>query len=545
MAHSAQIRLVWDPNSETDLAGYKVYYGITQGGPYNSSGSPKIIIGNIPTETLTDLTPGQTYYIVVTAYDKSNNESGHSNEVSGFPTTPRYIINTNTPYSYVDGVNQITNWQGNLNEGYYDLTLGDFDFQFFGVAVSNLRISTNGYLTFGTDGTNPNNVSIPNVNLPNAIVAPFWDDLDLNGLSGERGVWWSISGTAPNRELVVEWYQIPSHAFGTETYSFEVILYESTDRIKFQYLDVDSGTSHDFGASATVGIENGDGTKGIEFAYNTSSLSNGMAIEFIPQAAQAEIIGTLSNGIWYYNVETSTWTKMYSSSSVPSGPIAVGDVTGDGKADVISCWPSGLWYQNGATLGWTKVCDPAPDKVAAGDITGDGRAEIIGTWGNGIWYYNVATSTWTKMYSSSSVPSGPIAVGDVTGDGKADVISCWPSGLWYQNGATLEWTKVCDPAPDKVAAGDITGDGRAEIIGTWSNGIWYRNVATSTWAKMYSSSSVPSGPIAVGDITGDGKADVISCWPSGLWYQNGATLEWTKVYDPAPDKVAAGDITGD
>ena len=42
-------------------------------------------------------------------------------------------------------------------------------------------------------------------------------------------------------------------------------------------------------------------------------------------------------------------------SSVPSGPIAVGDVTGDERADVVSCWASGLWYQNGSTLGWTKV----------------------------------------------------------------------------------------------------------------------------------------------------------------------------------------------
>ena len=49
---------------------------------------------------------------------------------------------------------------------------------------------------------------------------------------------------------------------------------------------------------------------------------------------------------------------MYSSS--PSGPIAAGDITGDGEADVISCWPSGLWYQNGATLGWTKVYDTPP-----------------------------------------------------------------------------------------------------------------------------------------------------------------------------------------
>ena len=85
--------------------------------------------------------------------------------------------------------------------------------------------------------------------------------------------------------------------------------------------------------------------------------------------------------------------------------------------------------------------------------------------------------------------------------------------------------------------------GPAEIIGTWSSGIRYYNVAASNWTKMYE--YVPSGPIAVGDVTGDGKADVISCWPSGLWYQNGATLGWTKVYYIAPDKVAAGDITGD
>jgi hypothetical protein len=87
-----------------------------------------------------------------------------------------------------------------------------------------------------------------------------------------------------------------------------------------------------------------------------------------------------------------------------------------------------------------------------------GRDEIIGTWSSGIWYRNVATSTWTKMYSSSSVPSGPIAAGDVTGDGRADVVSVWQSDLWYQNGATLGWTKVCTPAPDKLAVGDITGD---------------------------------------------------------------------------------------
>ena len=63
------------------MAGYKVYYG-TGSGTY---GSP-INVGKVTTCTLNSLTPGQTYYIAVTAYDTSDNESGYSTEVRGIPT---------------------------------------------------------------------------------------------------------------------------------------------------------------------------------------------------------------------------------------------------------------------------------------------------------------------------------------------------------------------------------------------------------------------------------------------------------------------------
>ena len=79
------ISLAWDAvttNADgstcTDLAGYKIYYG-TASGQY---GTPKDV-GNITTYDLTGLTAGQTYYIVTTAYDTSNNESSYSNEVHG------------------------------------------------------------------------------------------------------------------------------------------------------------------------------------------------------------------------------------------------------------------------------------------------------------------------------------------------------------------------------------------------------------------------------------------------------------------------------
>jgi hypothetical protein len=79
------ISLAWDPpttNADgsplTDLSGYQIYYG-TASGTYDSP----IDVGNVTTYTLTGLTKGQTYYIVVIAYDTFNDDSDSSNEVSG------------------------------------------------------------------------------------------------------------------------------------------------------------------------------------------------------------------------------------------------------------------------------------------------------------------------------------------------------------------------------------------------------------------------------------------------------------------------------
>jgi uncharacterized repeat protein (TIGR02543 family) len=82
-ALGAQLKFAWDPNTEPDLAGYKLYYGTTS----ESYGSP-INAGNVTTYTLSGLTSGQRYYISVTAYDTSSNESGYSSEVNGIATDP-------------------------------------------------------------------------------------------------------------------------------------------------------------------------------------------------------------------------------------------------------------------------------------------------------------------------------------------------------------------------------------------------------------------------------------------------------------------------
>jgi fibronectin type 3 domain-containing protein len=74
---AAEVNLSWDPNTETDLAGHKLYRGESSGN-YDSV----IDVGNTTNYTSTGLVEGKTYYYALTAYDTSDNESGYSKEIS-------------------------------------------------------------------------------------------------------------------------------------------------------------------------------------------------------------------------------------------------------------------------------------------------------------------------------------------------------------------------------------------------------------------------------------------------------------------------------
>ncbi|MBU4502958.1 MAG: Ig-like domain-containing protein [Nanoarchaeota archaeon] len=76
------VNLSWNPNSESDLAGYNLCRSEIQGGPYTKINP--ILITTTSYQDIS-LTNGITYYYVLTAVDNVGNESSYSTETSAIP----------------------------------------------------------------------------------------------------------------------------------------------------------------------------------------------------------------------------------------------------------------------------------------------------------------------------------------------------------------------------------------------------------------------------------------------------------------------------
>ncbi|EDX82852.1 Cna protein B-type domain [Synechococcus sp. PCC 7335] len=173
------------------------------------------------------------------------------------------------------------------------LTLGDdegiqidlpFEFPFYGETQKTVKISSNGYLSFGEDAFQFDNESIPQPTQPNQIIAPFWDD--LNPTQGGN-VYYHYD--ADNDCFIVQYDEVP-HYSDEGAYTFQAIL-NADGTILYQY-DTLTGILD----SATVGIENKDGTDGVQIAFDQSYLHDDLAIALnpVPNSPQPYTVSVVS-----------------------------------------------------------------------------------------------------------------------------------------------------------------------------------------------------------------------------------------------------------
>lgn len=75
-ARAASLQVSWNANTETDLAGYNVYWKAK-----TATAWTKVDAGNVTTLTIPNVAENTEYCTEVTAYDTSGNESGRSSQV--------------------------------------------------------------------------------------------------------------------------------------------------------------------------------------------------------------------------------------------------------------------------------------------------------------------------------------------------------------------------------------------------------------------------------------------------------------------------------
>jgi hypothetical protein len=101
-----KVLLSWNANSEIDLRGYKIYFDDdTNGAPYNgvayySGSNSPVDVAGATSHFLRGLRSGHTYYITLTAYDMSGNESSYGNEIVFVNTLPEDSDSDGMPDSW-------------------------------------------------------------------------------------------------------------------------------------------------------------------------------------------------------------------------------------------------------------------------------------------------------------------------------------------------------------------------------------------------------------------------------------------------------------
>ncbi|MGO3181355.1 MAG: T9SS type B sorting domain-containing protein [Aequorivita sp.] len=143
-----------------------------------------------------------------------------------------------------------------------------FDLCFFGVIRNEFQVGSNGVLRFDVDPNNTYNAWGFDGDLPNNVEAALSEanvftpahDLDPTKSSSEE-IGYEVIGTAPNRVLVLSYYNVPLYSCNSELATQMVVFYETTNVIDIYIKDKPTCSWN--GGNAALGIQNDAGTTAI------------------------------------------------------------------------------------------------------------------------------------------------------------------------------------------------------------------------------------------------------------------------------------------
>lgn len=196
---------------------------------------------------------------------------------------------TARPFTAADTVQ--TSWTG--DDAAWKTT-APFPIKLYGESTTTPWISSNGLLTFGPEGaTSPDHTAIPapaEDGTPNTAAYPFWHDWVVDS---SAAIATKTSGTAPNRQWIVEWRNVASYGNGEVRASFEIIFGED-GTVAYAYDGIDDNPI-ERGAEATVGVEGPGGAAGFQYLYSADLLHSGLGVTYTPKVTETGYVnGTIT-----------------------------------------------------------------------------------------------------------------------------------------------------------------------------------------------------------------------------------------------------------
>jgi hypothetical protein len=161
---------------------------------------------------------------------------------------------------------------GNSDDGYTNLIPMGMTFNYYGINYERIVISSNGWVSF-TEASDAftENQPLPMFDELNNVLAVDWDDLD-GGTIGHCYYYHDIAANA----FIISWIDWSHYPSPNSQHNFQVILDGTSGTILYQY---STGT---YQSDISIGIENEDGSDGLQVAYNQAYLHNNLAVLFAP-----------------------------------------------------------------------------------------------------------------------------------------------------------------------------------------------------------------------------------------------------------------------
>ncbi len=280
-----------------------------------------------------------------------------------------------------------------------------FPVQFYGSSYSTIGISSNGNIQFGagTPFDGYFNGCLPSADFTEPVLMPYWDDLVTMPKADGYGIFTKASGTAPNRQFLVEW----KAAFfsGGSILDFEVVFSESSPTINVIY---GSGA---WGQAATVGVQESATGASTQFACNGPGVATGKQLNFAFSTGgggggQAPTVSGVNNQL------TSA-----SSPTVAGAIPVVTTWTGTDPDDAIASYQAQLRVGGKAWSGLTLSAltatsvstDLTPNKLVNFRIRATDAAGHTGAWALGTPFYvrtpTETAPTYTGTWTATADPN--------------------------------------------------------------------------------------------------------------------------------------------